>query len=194
MDIELNVLELLGRLIAVGRGFRDGIVCAEDFKRFAAACGSVCWGFAVRYAFLLLLRCFFFLYDKELERTGGDAAMFEGRGCFGLGARRVLSVPGVGDDDVVEGRMALAEARETDFENHGKTRLMCYLWLYCGDYLSPLQKMMAFAMREQMPRTAIPRWLRPSTFTSRLLHIPFTLSLCLSLSLAAFHFQSQSVT
>lgn len=27
-------------------------------------------------------------------------------------------VPGVGDDDVVEGCMALAKAREADFENH----------------------------------------------------------------------------
>ena len=152
-------------------------------------------GFPVRYDFLLLLlRCFFFLHDGMLGWTGGDSAMFEGRECFGLGARRVLSVPGMGDDDVVEGRMALAEARETDFEDHGKMRLMCYLWLYRGDYLSPLQKMMAFAMRERTPRTAMRRWLRPSTFTSRLLHIPFTLSLCLSLSLAAFHFQSQSVT
>ena len=29
-----------------------------------------------------------------------------------------LIVPGVGDDDVVEGRVALAEAREADFEDH----------------------------------------------------------------------------
>jgi hypothetical protein len=34
-------------------------------------------------------------------------------------AWRVVCVPGVGDDDVVEGRMTLAEARETDLENHG---------------------------------------------------------------------------
>lgn len=42
VDIKLDVLELFGRLVAVGGGFRDGIVCAEDFERFAAACGSVC--------------------------------------------------------------------------------------------------------------------------------------------------------
>jgi hypothetical protein len=33
-------------------------------------------------------------------------------------AWRVVCVPGVGDDNVVEGRMTLAEACETDLENH----------------------------------------------------------------------------
>jgi hypothetical protein len=31
-----------------------------------------------------------------------------------------MGVPGVGDDDVVKGRMTLAEARETDLEDHGR--------------------------------------------------------------------------
>jgi hypothetical protein len=43
----------------------------------------------------------------------------EGGGCSGC-AWRVMGVPGVGDDDVVKGRMTLAEARETDLEDHGR--------------------------------------------------------------------------
>jgi hypothetical protein len=41
VDIELNILELLRRLVAVGGRFGNGVVGAEDFERFAAACGSV---------------------------------------------------------------------------------------------------------------------------------------------------------
>jgi hypothetical protein len=116
--------------------------------------------------------------------------MFEGNGCFGFSARRGLSVPGMGDDDVVEGRMALAEARETDFENHGRMVLMCCFWIYRENHLSPLQDM-TFAMRERMPRTAIPAGCGHQLSASPLeLHIsptvslPFTLTFCLSLLLS----------
>jgi hypothetical protein len=48
---------------------------------------------------------------------------FEQGGCSGC-AWRVIGVPGVGDDDVVKGRMTLAEACETDLEDHGR-------WSWC---------------------------------------------------------------
>ena len=41
VNVELDVLELFRRLVAVGGRSGNGIVCAEDFERFAAACGSV---------------------------------------------------------------------------------------------------------------------------------------------------------
>ena len=100
---------------------------------------------------------------------GQIAQMFEGSGCFDLGALRVLSVPGMGDDDVVEGRMALAETRETDFKNHGSMVLMWCFWSYYGDYLSPLQKMMAFAIE----RTSAKNSLSPVVVA---IDFPFTLA------------------
>lgn len=46
--------------------------------------------------------------------------------------RRRWCLPGVGDDDVVEGRVALAEARESYLENHGflvaDGKVVCYTY------------------------------------------------------------------
>jgi hypothetical protein len=126
VNIKLDILEFLCRYVfAVGRGFRDGIVCAEDFERFAAACGSVLVALlelVVPFFFLLLTLALLVIRDRI------DCVMFEGGGCvLACACRRVVSVPGVGDDDVVEGRVTLAEARETDFENHGSK-----IFMYCS--------------------------------------------------------------
>jgi hypothetical protein len=119
VDIKLDVLEFLCRcLFTVGRCFRDGVVCAEDFERFAAACGSVL------VALLEFVASFFF---RCSQGTGIEVEWARlCNGCVSACAcGRVMSVPGVGDDDVVEGRMTLAEARETDFENHGRKIFVC---------------------------------------------------------------------
>lgn len=58
-------------------------------------------------------------------RDRADCGMFEGGRCVSACARgRAMSVPGVGDDNVVKRRMTLAEARETDFEDHGRKVLV----------------------------------------------------------------------
>lgn len=59
----------------------------------------------------------------------GRMVAFEKCRILGLRARRVIGVPGVGDDDVVEGRMALAEARKTDLENHDEWSCV----LFCSE-------------------------------------------------------------
>ena len=61
-------------------------------------------------------------------RARTNCASVRGKWVFRLGRAEGLSVPGMGDDDVVEGRMALAEACETDFENHGSMVLMWCFW------------------------------------------------------------------
>jgi hypothetical protein len=57
----------------------------------------------------------------------GCMVQSEEGGCSAC-AWRVACVPGVGDDNVVEGRMTLAEARETDLENHSVWCLVYRSW------------------------------------------------------------------
>ena len=103
----------------------------------------------------------------------------------------------MGDDDVVEGRMTLAEARETDFENHGRKALVfcsdsrmivCQKTLYRGDYLVPPLQKTTFAMRERMPRIGAFWWLQRPNHPCSLhsyFYIPFIFAFthCLSLSI-----------
>lgn len=49
-------------------------------------------------------------------RGGGSREM--GVSCGGGFCAKGIGVPGMGDDDVVEGCVALAETRETDLEDH----------------------------------------------------------------------------
>jgi hypothetical protein len=76
----------------------------------------LCVGFAVR------IRGLHFMISA-LSMIGSQDGLrcmvqSEEGGCS-VCAWRVVCVPGMGDDDVVERRMTLAEARETDLENHG---------------------------------------------------------------------------
>ena len=109
-----------------------------------------------------------------------------------------MSVPGVGDDDVVEGRMTLAEAREADFENHGRT----IFGLLQGSCVSSKDCSIAetiwwsaaakddFRDEGTSAKNSHPQWLHAAkSLHFFLLHIPctvtlpFTLVYCLSASI-----------
>lgn len=108
----------------------------------------------------------------------------------------IIGVPGVGDDDVVEGRVALAEARETNFENHGEWSCVLSFFESRWSTVSILRRLSSTAAAKDdfrnegtTPRTATPDGCGQTTLSSAslLLHIPIlSLSLCFSLS----HFRS----
>jgi hypothetical protein len=115
--------------------------------------------------------------------------LFEGGGCSAC-AWRVIGVPGVGDDDVVEGRMTLAEARETDLENHGRCswyimscgegQMFRQRTIFCGDHLVPPLAKDDFRDARTNAKNSHPRMHQLSLHS--LLHISFATTLSFTLT------------